>query len=102
MLENDEALMLLDMPRQPGFLGGEAQDRREPANQAIKGAVQHRAGGTAARIVDAVAIEPVLADVEIEGAEIDRAEIVKRGEQAVEIIVGDRLPHQPVELGQAM
>ncbi len=42
--------------------------------------VHHRARGAAARIGRLVAIERVLADVEIEGREIDGAEIVQFGE----------------------
>ena len=49
-----------------------------------------------------VAVDRVLADVEIEGREIDRAEIVQLGRDGVEVEVVDRLAHHRIELGQAM
>ena len=49
--EVDAAFGVVAITREPGFLGGEAQDRREPAHQAIEGAVEHRARGAAAQII---------------------------------------------------
>src|SRR5438309_9472806 len=98
----DAAFGMVPITREPRLLRGEAQDRREPAHQAIEGAVENGARGAAARVVEAVAIEPVLADIEIERAEIYGAEIVQGGEDRMLVVIGDPLPHDPVELGQAM
>ena len=49
-----------------------------------------------------VAVDRVLADVEVEGREIDGAEIVQLGRDRVEVEVVDRRPEHGVELGQAM
>ena len=100
--EMDAAFGVVAITREPRLLRGEAQDRREPAHQAIEGAVEHGARGATARVVEAVAIEPVLSDVEIERAEIDGTEIMQRGKHRVEIVVGERLPHGLVELGEAV
>ena len=67
---------------EPGLLGGEAQHRRQPGGQAAEQlgpAPCAPRGGVSCR---RVAIERVLADVEVEGRQIDGAEIVQRGEQA--------------------
>ena len=98
----DARLLARAMTREPRLLGGEAQKRREPAHEAIEHAIEHGARGAAARAVGRVAIERILAHVEIEGGEIDRAEIMERGEERVEIIFGRTAPHHRVELGQAM
>ena len=62
--------------RGPGLLGGEHQHRREPGGQAAVQMVQHRAGGAAAQAVRPVAVQRVLADVEIERRQVGGAEIV--------------------------
>ena len=101
--EMDAAARRVAVPREPGLLGGEAQDRREPARQAVEGAVHHGPRRAPRRVVGRVAIEPVLADVEIERRQIDRAEIMQRGEHRVEIVIArSHCAHDAVELGEAV
>ena len=61
----------------PGFLGGEAQHRREPGAQAAVQMIQHGACGAAAQAVRPVAVDRVLADVEVERRQVDGAEIMQ-------------------------
>jgi hypothetical protein len=70
-------------PGPPGLLGREAADGREPGRQAGEEAVQHRPAGAPARRIGPVAIEGILAQVEIECRQIDRAEVMQRREVAV-------------------
>ena len=86
----------------PGFLGGEHQNRRQPRGEARKHLVQHGAGGASAEIVARVAVKRVLADVEIKGRQIDRAEMVQLNEQIVEIKVVAFASNDGVQLPQAM
>ena len=74
----------------PGFLGGEAQHRGEPGAQTAVQMVQHGARGAAAQAVRAVAVERVLADVEVERRQVDRAEIVQVGIDAGPVVGLDR------------
>ena len=70
----------------PGFLGGEGQDRGKPCRQAFIDFVHHRAAGAPLDRVSRVTIEPVLADLEIEGRQIAVTQSVQLGENAVEVI----------------
>src|SRR5437016_4266139 len=87
---------------EPGLFRCEAQDRRQPAHQAIEGPVEHGPRRAPPRIVDTVAVEPVLADVEVKRRQVDRAEIMQRGEHRVEIIGVDRATHDLIELAEAV
>ena len=69
---------------EPGFLRGEADEGREPGGQAVEQPIEHGAHGAPARRMRRVAIERILADVEVEGREIDRAEVMQRHEHLVE------------------
>ena len=86
----------------PGFLGGEDQDGGEPGGQAAVQPVQHGAHGAAAQAVGAVAIERVLADLEVEGAEIGGAEGVDVGIDAGPVVMGDGGAQPGVQVGQAV
>ncbi len=81
-------------PLQPDLLHGEHQDRRQPGGQAVEQQVQHRARGAAAGGV-AVAVERVLADVEVERREVGGGEVEQRAEHALEVVfriaLADRL-----------
>src|SRR5215471_3110968 len=65
-LEMDAASRPVTMTGQPSLLGGEANHRSEPTHEAVKAAVEHRPHRAPADVVRRIAIEPVLADVEIE------------------------------------
>ena len=66
----------LAKPGSPGFLGGEAQDRGEPDGQAPVQLVQHRPRRSAAQAGRRVAVDRVLAHVEIERREVGVTEVV--------------------------
>jgi len=87
---------------EPGFLGGEAGDRREPGGQAIEQRVEHGAAGAPAQAVGPVAVERILADVEVEGREVDGAEIVQRRPDRRKREIVDRAPDLPVEFDEAV
>ena len=70
-------LVVLAEAGAPGFLGGEAQHRRQPGAQAAMQMVQHGPRGAAAQAVRPVAVDRVLADVEIERRQVGGAEIVQ-------------------------
>ena len=86
--------------RDPGLLHGEAEDGREPSDDAAEDFVRYRAGGSAARGLRGIAIERVLADVEIEGRQVVGAEIEQRGVHQAEIVILVGLAHGRIELGQ--
>ena len=88
--------------RPPGLLGGEAEDRCQPGGQAGEGLIEHRAAGPALDRVRAVAVERVLADIEVEGREVDGAEDVQRLVDGVEVEVVAAPANLLVELGQAV
>ena len=62
--------------------------------------VQDGPGGAPSRAVRPVAVKRVLSDVEIEGGEVHRAEVMDRGVEALEIISLVGLAHDPVDFGQ--
>ena len=64
--------------------------------------VQHGAGGAAAGAVGRVAVESVLADVEIKGAEVIVAEAVQVGDHAGPVVIGDRFADAGVEFREAV
>ena len=77
--------MIVGIAVEPGFLGGEDEDRRKPGGEAIEHGVEHRARRSAGGGGSRVAIEDILADVEIEGREIEGAKIMQACEQGLEI-----------------
>jgi hypothetical protein len=89
-------------PQAPGLLGREAEHRRQPQRQIVEQERHHRARGAPARTRRRIAIERILADVEIEGRQIDGAEIMDRGIDGVELVVGDAGAQDLVRLGHAM
>ena len=101
-LEMDARCRGIAVAAQPRFLGGEAQHRRQPAHEMLEHVIEHGARRAAAHRIRRIAIERVLAHVEIEGREIDGAEIMQRREHRVEIVGLGRLPHQRIGLGKAM
>jgi hypothetical protein len=97
-----DARLRAGVEREPRILGGEAQHRGEPAHDAVEHR-RHRAARRApARRVGPVAVERILADVEVERREIDGAEIVERHEERVELVGRVRLLQRRVQLDEAM
>lgn len=88
------------MAGEPRFLGREAQHGREPLHQTIEGESHHRARRAPAQTVRRVAIKRVLAHVEIEGRQIDRAEIMEGDVEAREIVRRQAFAQQKVEIAQ--
>ena len=88
--------------RQPRFLGGEAQHRREPSHRAAEQLIEHGEAGFARQRGIRIAIERVLADIEIERRQIGRHERAERGEDALVIEIRVSLAHQRIELGEPM
>src|SRR5262249_40343103 len=89
-------------PGEPSLLGGEAEHGGEPGGEAGEQLLQHRAHGAPTRAGRGVAVERILADVEIEGAEIDGAEIMQLHIERMEIEAFGAAAHAGVELAQAM
>ena len=85
------------MARHPGLVGGEAGDGGEPGAKTVEHRIENRARRTPAQGIQAVAIEAVFAHIEVEGRQVDGAEIVKLGEQVVELEVLAGLAHQAVQ-----
>ena len=85
---------------QPGLFGGEAEDRREPGGETVENFIQYGQGRAPCRIVLGIAIQTVLADIEIEGRQIDRAEIMQLPENPVEVVLRRTRSHQPVQAVQ--
>ena len=86
--------------RGPGLFGREAQHRRQPRHRAAEQMIEHGQAGLARRRRDRIAIERVLADVEIERRQVRRHEGRERGEDALVVEIGVGLAHQLVELGE--
>lgn len=92
--------VLAGVPGEPDLFHGEGQDRRQPGDQSVEEIGQNRPRGAPAQAVGRVAVERILADVEPEGREIERAEIEERPEDALEVIGFEADPHLLVELGE--
>src|SRR3546814_2721118 len=84
--------------RPPGFLRREAEDRRQPGGEAGEQLVEHRSARAPAQRVRPVAVEHVLAHIEVEGREVDGADGVDRLVEGVEVEVFYVLAHLAVEL----
>ncbi len=89
-------------PGQPGFLRREAEDRGQPRRQAFEQDVEHRQGRQTARAVRRIAIQRILADIEIEGRQIDRAELMQLAKDQGEIVGFDPLADDLVQLRDAV
>ena len=81
---------------EPDFFHGEDQDRRQPRRQTVEQDIQHRARGAAAQGI-AIAIKRVLADIEVEGREIDRGKGKDRLEHTLEVKARKAVAHDLVE-----
>jgi hypothetical protein len=101
-LEMGARALAIAVTAEPSFFGGEAKDRREPAYEAFEDPIEDGTRRAPHRRGRQIAIERILAHIEIKCREIDRAEIVDRGEHRVEIEFRRGLAHQRVELRQAM
>ena len=94
------AFLLARVAGQPGLLGGEADDRRQPGGEAVEYPVEYAARRAPAGRGSGVAIETVLAHVEIEGRQIDGTKRVQFREQGMEFQVVASLPHRLVQFPQ--
>ena len=70
----------------PHFLAGERQDRRHPARERVRQVVQRVLRGTPCAAVGAAGVEAVLQDVEVEAAEVFRAEALQLLHDEVEFV----------------
>ena len=86
----------------PGFLRREGEDRGKPCRQALIDLVHHRAAGAPFDRVGRITIEPVLADLEIEGRQIAVTQRVQFGENTVEVITLGHLADTGINLGKAV
>src|SRR5262249_53149966 len=93
---------LVPVPGQIGLLRREAEHRGEPPHGGAEDLLDDRQAGLAGNGGDRLAVKSILADVEIEGREIDRHELVERREDALEIKFRIVLAHAVVEFAQAM
>ena len=75
----------------PRFFRGEGEDRREQLDHRLEDLVHRGLRRAAARRIGRVAIHPVLRDVDVEAAQIDRAELIQRVIDLVELVGGIRL-----------
>ena len=98
---------------QPRLLGCEAQHRREPCDGAAEQLIDHSQRRLARHRRVRIAVERVLAHVEIERREIDCHELAERREDALvvelpiglshqHIQFGEPVQHQPLELGHLL
>ena len=85
---------------EPGLLHGEAEHGSKPCGQREEKSVEHRQRCAARRRVVRIAIERVLADVEIEGREIVDAEIQQSMEAPLEVELRIAGAHGIFELGE--
>src|ERR1700692_3520328 len=99
------ALPLLHCRRiagEPSLFGAEGQHRRKPCHRASEQMLKHVQTGSPSRRGNRIAIERILADIEIERGEIAGHEAVECGEDAFVIELRITLSHLPIELEQAM
>src|SRR5690606_36207733 len=73
--------------REPRLLCREREDRRQPDRQAVEGLVQHRQGGPPLLAGVGLAVERILADVEVERRQIVGAEVRQRVGYTLEVVV---------------
>ncbi len=69
----------------PGLLGGEGQDRRHQLQQRLRDVPQRGLRGAARQAASGGGVQAVLEDVEVEGAQVLRAEHLQRLHDAVEL-----------------
>ena len=72
----------------PCFVGGEGEDGSEEFGEVCEDLVHGGLGAAAARAVGRVAVEPILGDVDVEGAEVCGAELVEGDEDLAEVVGG--------------
>ena len=74
--------------REPGLLGGERQHGRQPGHRGAKQLIEHGQARLAGHRGDRIAVERVLADVEVERRKVRGHEGVERGEDALVVELG--------------
>ena len=75
----------------PRFIRGEGEDRREQFAERVEDFAHHGLRRATARRIGRVAIHAVLRDIDVETAEIDRAELIQR----LIDLDGNRRPRKP-------
>ena len=86
--------------RQPGFLRREAQHRGEPDHDAAEQLVPAPSGRPCGSGGDRLAIERVLADIQIEGRRSTVMKVIELREDALVVEIRIGLAHERIELGQ--
>ena len=92
--------VLARIAREPRLFGREAQHRREPRGGAAEHLIDHGERGLAGLRRIRIAVERVLADVEVERREVVRHERRQRGEDALVVERRVGLAHHRVEFGE--
>jgi hypothetical protein len=101
--------LLLGIAFEPGLFRGEDQDRREPGREAAEEMVDDRQRALADMARQGIAIERVLADVEIEGRKLGVHELREQVHDLLVVVgaigllddfteLGEPVQHQPLQL----
>ena len=83
---------------EPRLVRGEGEDRREPESHAAENLLDRRQRGLARHARRRIAVERVLADVEIERRQIGGHELRQRRDHALVVVGRIGVAHGPVEL----
>ena len=86
-LEVNGAVLHIAMPRKPRLLRRKAEERRKPSRQAFEQRVQAPSGRAPLHTRMGLAIERVLADVEVDRRKVVRAELRDGAVRPLEIVV---------------
>ncbi len=90
----------IGVARQPGFLGSEDEDGRQPQRHAAKDLLDRRQRAAPAQAGGRIAIQRVLADVEVEGGEVSGEEGRKARHDALGVETRVGVAQLAVELGE--
>jgi hypothetical protein len=90
------------MAREPRLLGGEWEHGREPRRGRAEQMVEHGEAGFAHRRRDRIAIERVLADVEIERGQVDIHEHIERRGDALVVELGIGASHDEIDFDETV
>ena len=85
--------------RAPDLLRREHQHRRGVSDQRVEQRVEHGSVGAAPVPSGRIAVQPVLADIEVERRQVIVAEIDQRADVGIEVVALDCLPQRAIELG---
>ena len=96
------ALGFAGMAFQPCFFRREAQYRRQPGRQDVVEKEKRRARGPSAHGVAPVAVERVLANIEVEGRKVIGAKIVECPIKRLKVVRGERVSPDALQLVEAV